>query len=144
MLDPDWEQRPAEPESARELLAGAHPHFAHAVLRPFLEAYEIVSERLAAKDPEQPIDDKAFLAECVGVARQYVLQKRLRSPDSISRELFGSAMRLAANRDLLQPGGAELSERRRAFAEEVRGEVRRVAVVRELARGQAEPEVSAK
>jgi hypothetical protein len=53
-------------------------------------------------------------------------------------------MRLATNRDLLQPGGTELSERRRAFAEEVRAEVRRVAVVRELARGQAEPEVSAK
>jgi glycerol-3-phosphate O-acyltransferase len=144
MLDPDWEQRPTEPESARELLAGAHPHLAHAVLRPFLEAYEIVAERLAAKDPEQPIDDKAFLAECVGVARQYVLQKRLRSPESISRELFGSAMRLAANRDLLQPGGTDLSQRRRAFAEEVRAEVRRVAVVRELARGEAEPEVSAR
>jgi glycerol-3-phosphate O-acyltransferase len=144
MLDPDWEQRPAEPESARELLEGTHPHLAHAVLRPFLEAYEIVAERLAAKDPELPIDDKAFLAECAGVARQYVLQKRLRSPESISRELFGSAMRLAANRDLLHPGGADLSERRRAFAEEVRAEVRRVAVVRDLARSEAEPEVAAR
>jgi glycerol-3-phosphate O-acyltransferase len=108
-------------------------------LRPFFEAYEIVAERLTAKDPEQPIDDKAFLAECVGVARQYVLQKRIRSPESISRELFGSAVRLAANRDLLEPGRPDLRERRLAFADEVRAEVRRIEVVRDLVLAEAEP-----
>jgi glycerol-3-phosphate O-acyltransferase len=142
LLDPGWEQRPEEPESARELLEGAHPHFAHAVLRPFLEAYDIVAERLAAKDPEQAIDHKAFLAECVGVARQYRLQQRLRSPESISRELFGSALRLAANRDLLEPSRPDLRERRQAFAQEVRAEVVRVAAVRDLALGELETEAS--
>jgi glycerol-3-phosphate O-acyltransferase len=140
LLDPGWERRPEEPGSALALLAGARPHLAHAVLRPFLEAYDIVAERLAAMDPDQPVDHKAFLAECLGVARQYRLQQRLRSPESISRELFGSALRLAANRDLLEPGRPDLKERRQALAQEVRAEVVRVAAVRDLALGELEIE----
>jgi glycerol-3-phosphate O-acyltransferase len=115
------------------MLGEAPFHLAHRVLRPFLEAYLVVADSLADRDPGQELDKAAFVRDCIGLGRQYELQRRLHSPESISKELFDSALRLAANRDLAGPGGKELSERRREFAEEIRGEVRRVDFVRDLA-----------
>ncbi|MGH9138421.1 MAG: glycerol-3-phosphate 1-O-acyltransferase, partial [Acidimicrobiales bacterium] len=85
---------------------------AHRVLRSFLEAYLVVADRLAASDPRTAIDEDEFVEECEGVARQYRLQQRIGSGDSISRELFRTALQLAANRDLVDPGRDELGERR--------------------------------
>jgi glycerol-3-phosphate O-acyltransferase len=133
LLDPGWEQRATEPEAAWAILSGAPLHLAHRVLRPFLEAYKVVADRLAARDADEAVEEKEFLTECIGVAGQYRLQRRLYSPESISKELFGAALRLAANRDLLGPGGDDLGERRRAFADELGAEVRRVEKVRDLA-----------
>jgi glycerol-3-phosphate O-acyltransferase len=73
------------------------------------------------------------LKECIGVARQYRLQHRLNSAESISKELFSNALKLAANRGLLDPSGEHVAERRQAFADEVRAEVARVISVRDLA-----------
>jgi glycerol-3-phosphate O-acyltransferase len=130
LIDPDWEARPSEPQEALALLAGSRLHVADRVLRSFLEAYAVVAERLAARDAHE-VERNELLDECLGVARQYSLQRRLHSPESISKELFRNALRLAANRDLLRPGD-ELAERRAAFAAEVGAEVRRIAAVREL------------
>ena len=38
-----------------------------------------------------------------------LLQGRLHGPESLSRELFSSALKLAANQDLIGPGGEELA-----------------------------------
>jgi glycerol-3-phosphate O-acyltransferase len=133
LIDPDWEQRPNEAEAARTVLSGMRLHLAHRVLRPFLEAYQVVADRLAAYDPGEPVDEKKVLAECIGLAHQYRLQRRLHSPESISKELFSTALRLAANRDLIAPRQDELRDRRLAFAAEIRAEVRRIATVRDLA-----------
>jgi glycerol-3-phosphate O-acyltransferase len=133
ILDPGWEQRPAEPEEIRAMLMQAPVHLAHRVLGPFAEAYEVVADRLAARDPRSPVDEPAFLAECVGVGRQHLMQRRLDTPESISRELFRGALRLAANRDLVDPGRDELRVRREAFAAEVRDVVRRIRVIRAVA-----------
>jgi glycerol-3-phosphate O-acyltransferase len=132
LFDPDWESRPLEPEQVWSVLADAPLHLAHRVLRPFLEAYQVVADRLADRDPSEPIDEDALVAECTGAAQQYRLQRRLHSAESISRETFKTALRLAANRGLLEPGGDDLAERRRAFAEELRAEVRRVGALRGL------------
>jgi glycerol-3-phosphate O-acyltransferase len=115
------------------MLAGAPFHLAHRVLRPFLEAYLVVADCLAARDPAEELDRSAFIRDCIGLGRQYELQRRLDSPESISKELFDSAFRLAANRELVKPGASDLGERRRAFADEIRTEVRRVELVRDLA-----------
>ncbi len=133
LLDPDWEQRPIEAEQAQALLSSTRLYLAHRVLRPFLEAYQVVADRLAACDPGERLDDKGLLRDCIGLGRQYRLQHRLYSPESISKELFGAALRLAGNRDLLGPGDEGLRERRTAFADEIAAEVRRVAAVRDLA-----------
>jgi glycerol-3-phosphate O-acyltransferase len=56
--------------------------------------------------------------------------------------VFANAWSLAANRDLLQPGAADLSQRRRDFADELSKAVSRVAAIEhfDLARRRAEPE----
>jgi glycerol-3-phosphate O-acyltransferase len=139
LLAPDWEQRPAESDEARAVLEGAPVHIAHRVLRAFLEAYAVVAERLATRDPRLPVEEKAFLDECLGAARQYRLQRRLHSPESISKELFGNALKLAANRDLVDAGREDLLQRRREFAAEIGDEVRRISLIRDLAMRELAP-----
>jgi len=101
------------------------------VLASFLEAYLVVADRLAAHDPSRAVDEKAFLAECLGVAHQYRLQHRIASTESISRELFVTALKLAANRGLVEPGD-ELAERRAEFRAEIETLVRRIGRIRAL------------
>jgi glycerol-3-phosphate O-acyltransferase len=109
---------------------------AHLVLRPFLEAYLVVAEELAACDPTQPIDEDAFKRRCLGSARQWLLQRRLTSAESVSLELLGTGLRLARNRGLCEPGGPELALRRRSFADELRESVLRVRAIVERRRAQ--------
>lgn len=133
LIDPEWEASASTPEALLGPLTESHLYLAHRVLRSFLEAYRVVADRLAARDPAQPVERKAFLAECRGVGRQYRLQQRIWSTESISEELFDTALRLAANRNLVEPGPPDLAERRRAFAAEVNDVARRIGRVRDLA-----------
>jgi glycerol-3-phosphate O-acyltransferase len=61
-----------------------------------------------------------------------LLQGRLHGPESLSRELFASALKLAANRDLVDPGRDEPAGRREAFATQVREAVARVTRIDEI------------
>lgn len=118
----------------RGLLEKADVLLAHLVLRPFLDAYHIVADRLAAYDDES-FDEDAFLAECLEVGKQWELQRRIASAESRSMELFKTALRLARHRELVD-GAAEpdIARRRREFADEVATAVRRVNTIAELAR----------
>jgi len=129
ILAPGWEQGPAE---VRAGLDAAPFLIAHRVVGSFLEAYQIVADRLAARDPREPVEQEAFLRECLGVGGQFVMQGRLKTPESVSRELFACGLRLAANRNLVDGGDEELRERRTAFAAEMREAVRRVDAIRAL------------
>jgi glycerol-3-phosphate O-acyltransferase len=133
ILDSTWEERREKPHEAWSLLVGARVHVADRVLRSFLEAYLVVSERLARRAPEAPWAEAEFLNECLGVARQYRMQRRLESAEAVSKELFRTALQLAGNRDLLEPGAEDLAQRRRAFAGEVKDVVNRLDRIRHLA-----------
>ncbi len=85
---------------------------AHRVLRSFVDAQLVVALRLAARNPRTPVVEKEFLDECAAVGQQMLLQGRLHGPESLSRELFASALKLAANRDLVDAGREELGKRR--------------------------------
>jgi len=126
-LDPEWET-----SDGRRVLCGAPLLVAHRVLRSFVDAQLVVAERLAARNPRTPVVEPEFLAECSGVAQQMLLQGRLHGPESLSRELFAGALRLAANLDLVDPGREELGLRRQDWAAQVRDVVARVAVIDEL------------
>lgn len=121
-----------EPGAAWAALTETRLRLAPLLLSSFLEAYLVVAERLGHRDPSDAIDENEFLAECLGVGHQYRLQHRIHSTESISRELFGTALRLAANRRLVEPGGSELASRRAAFADEVRTLVARLQRIRSI------------
>jgi glycerol-3-phosphate O-acyltransferase len=128
--DPEWEGRVAEgPAAIGALLRRFRPFSAHRVLRPFLEAYQVVADALARRAPEAAFEEAEFLRACQALGQQYVLQRRILSPESVSQGLFATALRLARNRDLIEPGAPDLGERRRAFAEEVRAAIRHVDAV---------------
>ena len=84
----------------------------------------------AAGQPPGPVDERPFLDECIGLGRQYRLQQRIHSTESISKELFRNALALAAGRRLLEP---ESADGRRAFAAELREVVERVDGLRRMA-----------
>jgi len=134
LIDPKFRQRVAMAADRRDILMTVPVLIAHRVLAPFLEAYYVVADRLAAQPVDKPVDKKALTEECVKVGRQYVLQRRLLHPEAVSREIFGNALALASNRDLLKPGAPDLAERRRAFAQELEVAVRSVAAIEELDR----------
>ena len=123
-FDPDWEGHGIErPVIMRDRLErwfeSSRPHLSHLVLRPFLDAYHLVASELAAWPEDEAFDEKRFLERCLGVGKQWTLQRRLHSAESGTLELFRGALRLAGHRGLLEGTGAELAARRRAFATQV-------------------------
>jgi glycerol-3-phosphate O-acyltransferase len=126
--------RAASAAAVRQLLEQADLLLAHLVLRPFLDAYHIVADRLAALEDES-FDEKVFLAECLEVGKQWELQRRIASAESRSMELFKTALRLAHHRELVDGFDyPDIAERRRQFADEIATAVRRVNTIAELAR----------
>jgi glycerol-3-phosphate O-acyltransferase len=127
-LDPAWETA----ADGRAVLERSDLLVANRVLRSFLDAQLVVAERLAARPPHQPVTDKEFLDECRGVGQQMLLQGRLHGPESLSRELFASALKLAANLDLLGPGGDDLAQRRLVYAGRLHEDAARLIVIDEI------------
>jgi glycerol-3-phosphate O-acyltransferase len=132
--DPAWESRlDVGPHAIEDFLPDLRPFHSHRILRPFLEAYRVVADELARRDPKEPVDEAAFPKACLALGRQYVLQHHVRSAESISQVLFGNALRLARNRGLLAADDGSLGDARRRFATEVREAIRRVDAVEALA-----------
>ena len=124
----------ASAAEVRRLLESADLLLAHLVLRPFLDAYHIVADRLAAHEDES-FDEGAFLAECLEVGKQWELQRRIASAESRSMELFKTALRLARHRELVDGFDyPDTAQRRRQFADEIATAIRRVNTIAELAR----------
>ncbi len=119
---------------ARRWLTALRPYTAHLVLRPFVDAYHVVADRLAEWEADEVFDEKRFLDECLRVGKQWVLQRRLASEESVSLELFKPALRLAGHRGLLDSTTPELSKLRREFADEITSTVRRINEIASLAR----------
>ena len=116
------------------LLESADVLLAHLVLRPFLDAYHIVADRLAACEDES-FDEEAFLAECLEVGKQWELQRRIANSESRSMELFKTALRLARYRELVDGSdSADTAKCRQQFADEIAMATRRVNEIAELAR----------
>ncbi len=122
LLDRQFRQHVGTAQDRRALLTKSPFLIAHRVLRSFLEAYYIVADRLAECPVDGKVDKKILTEECVAVGKQYVLQQRLRNPECVSREIFGNALSLAANRGLLGPGD-EMAKRRKELAEELKAAV---------------------
>jgi glycerol-3-phosphate O-acyltransferase len=104
--------------------------FAHLVLRPFIDAYWVVATQLVEHGDARELDEERFLAQCLQVGRQWALQRRIASLESVSAEMFRTALRLARHRDLVDAGSSNLLDRRQQFADQlfgVRGRIEEIA-----------------
>jgi glycerol-3-phosphate O-acyltransferase len=119
---------------ARSWLEGAGLHVAHLVLRPYLDAYLLVADRLLLANVDEAFDEGAFLDECLRVGRQWVLERRLASEESLSTEMFRTALKLARHRDLFATEDPTLLDRRTAFLREIDAVRRDVEVIEEITR----------
>jgi glycerol-3-phosphate O-acyltransferase len=135
--DPAWESRlRSGPDAADALLAAMRPLVSQVIVRPFVEAYRLVADVLATEDVTAGVDTLADDAEvtrrALGLGHQYVAQRRLRSSESVSVLLFQTALQLARNRGLFDPG-EDLAKRRAAFLTELRNLLRRIDRIEDLA-----------
>jgi glycerol-3-phosphate O-acyltransferase len=103
------------------LLYNKQPLMSHAMLRPFVEAYEIVADVL--RDTPAEISEKDLTKLALGIGRQYAAQARVHSNESVSALLFATARQVLADQGLLEPA-ADLRERRQAFLAELRAILR--------------------
>ncbi|MGH3183379.1 MAG: hypothetical protein ACRDOE_15965, partial [Streptosporangiaceae bacterium] len=140
--DPAWEERlRAGPVEADALLSAMRPLVSHVMVRPFVDAYRLVADVLASDhalasggpaDGDGAADRDEVVRRALGLGRQYVAQRRLRSSESVSVLLFRTALQLADNRGLLGPG-ADVAARRAAFLAELRDLLRRLDEIEDLA-----------
>lgn len=129
----DWERDiAAGGERINEILRSRRPQVAGAMLRPFIEAYEIVADVL--RDAPADIDEKDLTERALGVGRQYVAQTRV-SNEAVSALLFATARQVAVDQHLMEPA-ADLAERRGAFVRELRGILSDMDTVQQLSRDQ--------
>jgi glycerol-3-phosphate O-acyltransferase len=115
-IEPDQGRWKKLDDVGAELIARG-PLVAQRALRSFVESYAVVAEHLVAAGPVA-VDPKAAAPQCLGLGRQFQLQRRVTSSEAISMHLFGNGFALAANRSLLGPG-ADVTARRIEFAGEL-------------------------
>jgi glycerol-3-phosphate O-acyltransferase len=132
LTDVAWREHVYSRADAASLLASQRTLVAHRALRAFFDAHLVVARRLAVRNPREAIDRDAFLRECLGVGRQMLLQGQLYAADSVSQELFAGSMRLADNRDVVDPGRDEVAAARAAFLEEIEDVLARLVRIGEL------------
>jgi glycerol-3-phosphate O-acyltransferase len=125
------------PSRARGWLARARPLVAHLVLRPFIDAYRVVADQLASLDDDETARTAPLTQACLRLGHQWALQGRLASEESVSAEMFGTALKLAAHRDLLTPTAPLLAKRRRDFADELASTAAAIGAIADLAQSRA-------
>lgn len=113
-----WESQLAAGSAAvGAMLRAKRPLMANAMLRPFIEAYEIVADVLCDAPADISLQD--LTTSALGVGNQYAAQGLVRSNESVSALLFATARQLAADQKLLEPA-PDLRERRHGFLRELR------------------------
>lgn len=143
VLDPEWDRNLGAEGHAESLLSAVVPYLAHRVLQPFLESYLVVADQLTKCPLDAEFDEERFMADCLERAEEYRLRQQISSTESISSELFATALRLARNRGAVdrspeEAGEASLGERRDELAREIRITVDRVRRIRTLANARLE------
>ena len=128
-----WEQHISDPAAARRFLEQIRPFHAHRTLRAFLEAYQVVADRLVMLGSEPVTDESKLLRECMIWGKQYTLQRRIRSAESVSKILLQNGFSLARNRGLLVGEPDTLAAARECLVDELRETSRRVNAIDALA-----------
>ena len=140
--DRNWEASLEKgPAAADALLNKIVPYNAHRVLRAFVESYKVAADVIAGTDVPDP-DQDAVVQGAIGLGNQYLRQRRIMSPESISALTFANALELARNRALVGPDerpeispeiSPEIATERREFVMQLRGIIRRLDLIQGLA-----------
>ena len=101
VFDENWKANSSKKDQFIERLHKAPFIISHAILPSFLEAYWVMAKNLAEHADHLPVDSAALIQKCIDSGRRFLLQKVLHHPESISKELFKNALKLAKNRGLL-------------------------------------------
>jgi glycerol-3-phosphate O-acyltransferase len=111
---------PLDTEEAARSLHESPLLVAHLVLRPFIDAYRVVAEELLNLGPDRGVDEQVLLKRCLRLGRQWSLQHRI-TEESVSGEMFSTAVKLARHRGLLDVDGAtdDVADRRKALVAEL-------------------------
>lgn len=132
LQSPDWREALSRGRDATlALLKGFRPLTAHGVLRSFFEAYAVVADTLAARDPGI-VDERKLLNDCGAVGRQYMLQHKIQSAESVSKHLFQTGLQLIRHQKLLEATD-NVAGRRKAFAASLADIMRRIDTIEALA-----------
>ena len=119
LLAPEWPKVTPTREWSEQLLREhADALVARRTLQPFFDAQLVVAENLVAHGSDTVVKDE-FLAQALGLGRQLSLQGRVKSKDSVARELYDEAYELARNRGLVESDGTDIAERRAEFLAEI-------------------------
>ena len=104
----DWEDIVGSHETGvRAALGQVQPLTAHGVLRSFVDAYRVMANVLATAGADAVNDKPGFLTRCLKTGKQELLQGRVFSPESISKSLYATGLKLADYRGLLAANQAE-------------------------------------
>ena len=115
-INPDWLGLLDQGEDPLEVHRSVYRlGVAHAVLRPFIEAYHVVARVLQREPADAQFAEKDLMDKCYKLGRQMLLQRELRNPEAVSRQLFATGVQLIQNLKLTEPG-PDISERRDSFA----------------------------
>ncbi len=116
--DPQWRQHLAD-EDVAGVLNTFRPFQSHIVLRPFLEAYRVIGDLIEAEAYTSQIDVDDLRRRAMALGKQYALQGRIHTQESVSQVLFDAAIQLADNRKLFKQR-PDMVELRTTFARELR------------------------
>ena len=103
----------------------------HVTLLTYAEAYSIVADLLARMDGSESLTEEQCVSKALKHGHQAYLQRRISSPASIGKLVFKNGFKLAQHRKLTE-GGADVADRRKAFAAEIRDVLRRLELIRAL------------
>jgi glycerol-3-phosphate O-acyltransferase len=111
---------PVDIEEAARSLDESDLLVAHLVLRPFVDAYRVVADELVNLGPSSRVDEQELLTRCLRLGKQWSLQHRI-TEESVSGEMFSTALKMARHRGLLDPEGTakDIADRRTALVSEL-------------------------
>jgi len=100
---------------------GARPIFGQGILRSFVESYLVLAQLLVSRGAESVVtaDEAGLIDTCLAHGQEMLLRREISTEAALSRPMFETALRLAANRRLLEDDGPRILTRRHKFAAEV-------------------------
>jgi glycerol-3-phosphate O-acyltransferase len=105
--------------SIEKLLHDKPPRFGHAILRQITEAYLIIAVALLELGEAPVTDQKKFIRQLLAQGQEMLLRRTISCESSVSQDLFGNGLRLAAYLGLLDGRGDDIAGGRATFATSV-------------------------